>query len=169
MNLLGDIMPSAAPTPDLSDSTIAAPTPISIAEKPSQDFSLYHRPRLITNFQSDTLSSSLPKFSDKLYTLRSGQPIKIRIAYFGDSMIEGDLLTQTLRELLQKAFGGNGVGFVPITSQVSQFRQTVRASYSETWEEENFKEGKTTGLFPAIYFAAIMPGYNLLIKPSVIR
>jgi hypothetical protein len=30
-------------------------------------------------------------------------------------MIEGDLLTQTLRKLLQKEFGGYGVGFFPFT------------------------------------------------------
>jgi lysophospholipase L1-like esterase len=46
---------------------------------------------------------------------------KIRIAYFGDSMIEGDLITQDLRNLLQNKFGGDGVGFMPVTSIVADY------------------------------------------------
>ena len=34
----------------------------------------------------------------------------VRIAYFGDSFIEGDILTSNLRELFQQHFGGSGVG-----------------------------------------------------------
>ena len=33
---------------------------------------------------------------------------QVHIAYFGDSFIEGDLLTGALRQLLQKKYGGNG-------------------------------------------------------------
>ena len=54
--------------------------------------------------------------------LKREKIIKIRIAYLGDSMIEGDLITQTLRELLQKEYGGQGVGFLPIFSNVVVFR-----------------------------------------------
>ncbi|MES1214676.1 MAG: hypothetical protein ABUT20_04090, partial [Bacteroidota bacterium] len=54
-------------------------------------------------------------------------------------------LTQTLRKLLQKTFGGSGVGFVPITSQVSQFRQTVIDNYSGGWEDDNFKTSGNNG------------------------
>jgi hypothetical protein len=64
---------------------------------------------------------------------------KIRIAYFGDSMIEGDLLTQTLRKLLQKEFGGYGVGFLPIHSKVAGFRQTASVQ-SSGWETINFMD-----------------------------
>lgn len=59
---------------------------------------------------------------------------KIRIAYFGDSMIEGDLITQDLRSLFQNQFGGSGVGFVPVTSIASRFRQTINHSFSKDWE-----------------------------------
>lgn len=50
----------------------------------------------------------------------------VRIAFFGDSFIEGDILTGELRKLLQARFGGNGVGFVPIASQTSGFRSTLK-------------------------------------------
>ncbi|MEI6816750.1 MAG: hypothetical protein WCL14_09095, partial [Bacteroidota bacterium] len=65
---------------------------------------------------------------------------KTRIAYFGDSMIEGDLLTRELRELLQSRFGGKGVGFVPITSPVAGFRQTIIQTFSTDWAASSFTE-----------------------------
>ncbi len=65
---------------------------------------------------------------DKIQTL--GRPV--RIAYFGDSFIEGDILTQDLRALLQNRFGGSGVGFVDIESPTAGFRVSVRAT-SKGW------------------------------------
>lgn len=53
----------------------------------------------------------------------------VRIAVFGDSFIEADILTADLREMLQKRFGGCGVGFVTITSMTSGYRPTVRHSF----------------------------------------
>lgn len=57
----------------------------------------------------------------------------VRIAYFGDSFIEADILTADLREMLQQKYGGSGVGFVPVTSNVNGFRPTVKHSFSG-WE-----------------------------------
>lgn len=57
-------------------------------------------------------------------------PRTVRIAYLGDSFIEGDIMTSDLRYMLQQRFGGRGVGFVPITSISSGFRRTVRHSFS---------------------------------------
>lgn len=62
---------------------------------------------------------------------------KVRIAWFGDSMVEGDLITQDLRYLLQKRFGGSGVGIVPITSVTAGFRQTIQHTFSENWTNKN--------------------------------
>lgn len=50
---------------------------------------------------------------------------KVRMAFFGDSYIEGDILTAEVRKKLQNRFGGGGVGYVPITSEVAGFRQTI--------------------------------------------
>jgi len=58
---------------------------------------------------------------------------QVRIAYFGDSSIEGDLISETLRDSLQRLFGGTGVGYVPITSHVNTFRRTIRHSFSGYW------------------------------------
>ncbi len=60
---------------------------------------------------------------------------KVRIAHFGDSIIEGDLVTSQIREELQKRFKGKGVGFVPIKTQDITFRQSMKLSFSDSWKE----------------------------------
>lgn len=145
INLITDIVQKdTAATIDTSDIILPGP---EIVSKPQADFTLYKKGHFITNFSVDTSKPSLTSFVQKLHDLKTGKKRKVRIAYFGDSMIEGDLLTQTLRKLLQQLFGGNGVGFVPITSQVSGFRQTVTENNSDGWEDENFKSGKNNHLF----------------------
>jgi len=144
INLIADILKKDSAV--ISDTSGNTPG-IEIAEKAHEDFMLYRKGHFITDFNTDTSHPSLTGFLKKLHELKNGKKRKVRIAYFGDSMIEGDLLTQTLRKLLQQAFGGNGVGFVPITSQVSQFRQTVTDIYSDGWEDENFKSGNSNHLF----------------------
>ena len=144
VNLISDIFSgdSASGIITKSDSNM-----VIIEKLPDKDFTLYKKPRLITSFNTDISKPSLTSFLQKLQELKSGKKIKIRIAYFGDSMIEGDLMTQTVRKLLQQYFGGSGVGFVPITSQVSKFRQSVIHNYSGGWQDENFKSGKSGRLY----------------------
>ncbi len=50
----------------------------------------------------------------------------VRIGVMGDSFVEGDILVADLRSLMQKKFGGRGVGFVPIASPAAQYRPTVK-------------------------------------------
>lgn len=54
----------------------------------------------------------------------------IRIGVMGDSFIEGDIFTADLREQLQRSYGGRGVGYVPMASQVSGMRPTVKHLHS---------------------------------------
>lgn len=63
---------------------------------------------------------------------------KVRIAYFGDSMTDGDMIVQDLRALLQNRFGGKGVGFVPITSESAASRGSIGHSFSKNWQEYTF-------------------------------
>lgn len=58
--------------------------------------------------------NTLENFYNKLKNFTDG--CSLRIAYFGDSMIEGDLFTDNMRNYLQKKFGGSGIGFLPITN-----------------------------------------------------
>lgn len=80
-------------------------------------------PSSIFDFKQDSTSALVP-FFNALNQIKK-QKRKVRIAYFGDSMIEGDLISQDLRNQMQNAFGGSGVGFVPITSIVAGFRTSI--------------------------------------------
>ena len=83
---------------------------------------------------------NLDKFFDALLALTQKKN-KVKIAYYGDSMIEGDLITQDLRTSLQDTFGGVGVGFVPITSITASFRQTILHTFSENWQQYSLISG----------------------------
>jgi hypothetical protein len=87
----------------------------------------------IVQFGTDSLSG-LNHFFEALAGLGKTKK-KVRIAYFGDSMIEGDLITQDFRSLLQDKFGGDGVGFMPVTSIVAGFRQSVIHAFSLNWKD----------------------------------
>jgi len=50
----------------------------------------------------------------------------VRIAFFGDSFIEGDILSGDLRELLQSSYGGKGVGWVDISCVSEGFRRSAK-------------------------------------------
>ncbi|MCU0421211.1 MAG: hypothetical protein MUC81_00260 [Bacteroidia bacterium] len=81
-------------------------------------------------------------FNQALYELKGKKRKKVRIAYFGDSMIEGDLVTQTIRDLLQQRFGGVGVGFFPVSSIVAHYRQTIKVKANENWRDVHFNNNK---------------------------
>jgi len=79
----------------------------------------------------DAQASLMPFFQD----VREGRTA--RIAWFGDSFTEGDILVGDLREMLQRAFGGGGVGLVAPTTPVARYRSTVVQTFSDDWRERN--------------------------------
>ncbi|WP_294474279.1 SGNH/GDSL hydrolase family protein [uncultured Bacteroides sp.] len=84
----------------------------------------------IEDYCDSTLRGMTPFYEalDRISSDDSDDPM-VRIAVFGDSFIEADIFTADLREMLQKRFGGCGVGFVTITSMTSGFRPTVRHAF----------------------------------------
>jgi hypothetical protein len=74
---------------------------------------------------------ALKKFAD---ALKQAGSKKIRILHYGDSAIEGDIVSADLRKNLQSKYGGNGVGLVGVTSQDVQFRVTTKLSFSSDWK-----------------------------------
>ena len=54
----------------------------------------------------------------------------LRIAFMGDSFVEGDILTSDLRAELQELFGGRGVGFVACDIPFATVRKSVKRSSS---------------------------------------
>ncbi|MFH6962213.1 SGNH/GDSL hydrolase family protein [Flavobacterium plurextorum] len=80
----------------------------------------------------------LISFYEKLYQLEQNPQSKVRIAYYGDSMTDGDLIVQDVRTNYQDRFGGNGVGFVPITSESAASRGSVKSTYSKNWKTQSY-------------------------------
>ena len=69
--------------------------------------------------------SRLDKFVEKLI---NGDDV--RVAFLGDSFVEGDIITVDMREQLQKKFGGRGVGFVPCALPFDIVRTSVQRQAS---------------------------------------
>lgn len=82
--------------------------------------------------------NNLSRFYSKLHKLENTQKGKVRIAYFGDSMTDGDLIVQDIRQDMQNTFGGQGVGFVAITSLSAGGRYSVAHQFSKNWKTQSF-------------------------------
>ncbi|HEU4497481.1 MAG TPA: hypothetical protein VFR70_10555 [Flavobacterium sp.] len=81
----------------------------------------------------------LVSFFEKLYQLETNpENNKVRIAYFGDSMTDGDMIVQDLRTEYQSRFGGQGVGFVSITSESAASRSSIIHQYSKNWKTQSY-------------------------------
>ncbi len=79
----------------------------------------------------------------KLYTKLNTPNSTVRIAFMGDSFVEGDILTGDLREILQSRYGGCGAGFAPVASPLTRFRRTVGTT-SKGWNTHNIMQKRTT-------------------------
>lgn len=62
-----------------------------------------------------------------------------RIAVIGDSYIEGDILTGDLRRDLRKVYGGAGVGYMYMQSEIPGFRRTVQQTCSG-WKQVDIRK-----------------------------
>lgn len=98
-------------------------------------------------------------FIEKLDSLKQSRSGNLRVAYFGDSIIEGDLISGKLREQLQIYYGGSGVGLVPITSIVNEFRRTIRHRFSKNWETLSFMNRGSGSPLGIIGYTFIPRGY----------
>ncbi len=92
----------------------------------------------VEEFSNDDFNSPLDRLYEKL--LAGKEPV--RIAFMGDSFVEGDILTADLRELMQDTFTGGGVGFVPFASPFTGFRQTIKTT-AKGWTPYNIMQRKS--------------------------
>jgi len=98
-----------------------------------------YRPKgvvLIEDFSDGGRGGMNHFYSRLLEAAHSSQPI--HIAYFGDSFIEGDILTCDLREMLQTKYGGNGPGWVDCGGGTGSNRGTLLTRF------QNIKENVVT-------------------------
>ena len=98
---------------------------------------LINRVKIETSDNSEGIGN-LVNFYEKLYDLETSGKGKVRIAYFGDSMNDGDLIVQDIRSAYQNQYGGKGVGFVGITSLSASARYSVTHQFSKNWETQSF-------------------------------
>lgn len=89
----------------------------------------------------------------------------VRIAFLGDSFIEGDIIVADLRSSFQKQFGGNGVGFVPVLSVTDQFRPTINQK-ATGWESHNMLADTTRGFTLSGVSFEPSEGAKLTLKPA---
>ena len=127
-----------------------------------------------TNFHSIAIEDFTPqhialsRFYSKLEKAREGNLGRpLHIAFLGDSFIEGDILVADLRSGLQREYGGGGVGFVPVATEVDQYRATVRMK-SGGWKSYSILYDKHQAYtLPGMVFEASVP--NPTIEVSATR
>jgi len=104
---------------------------------------------------------SLKPFFDALKTAGGNS---IRIAHFGDSDIEGDLISSDIRQLLQEKYGGKGVGFLPVTSKDISLRNSIKQSFSRDWNTSSLFTGNSVNVSSGVTGTVSMPGENAWVK-----
>ena len=84
----------------------------------------------IVDFEDfDTLATT--RFDAFISKLANGEDV--RIAFMGDSFVEGDIVTCDLREELQSRFGGRGAGFIPADIPFATVRKSIKRT-SANWK-----------------------------------
>lgn len=84
-------------------------------------------------FNNSPLEGNIEQLKFFFEALDSSKNSQVRVAHYGDSSLEGDLITGYLRNKFQQIFGGRGVGFLPITSEDITFRETTKIRFSDDW------------------------------------
>ncbi|MBI1307814.1 MAG: hypothetical protein GC181_14520 [Bacteroidetes bacterium] len=97
--------------------------------------SLVKKPDLIKRIQYPSKDQrALNDFFQSLLALEKGDNTVYRIIHYGDSQLEGDRISDYLRNQLQLRFGGNGPGVV-LPIDVSRSRVSVLQSESKDWKK----------------------------------
>jgi len=140
-------------------------------------------PKIVETKTEDLEKDTYLEFFYESLALLEGNPEneKVRIAYFGDSMTDGDLIVQDIRRKFQEKYGGRGVGFVPIVSESANSRASITHRFSKDWKtysfmkkyEKDFPFGITGMVFyaedslkPQVrYSSGVNAGNNLLPNP----
>lgn len=117
-----------------------------------------------TKFIGNTQQLSF--FFDALKNIKSKS---VRIAHYGDSIIEGDLITADLREAFQKKYGGNAVGWLGIVSQDISFRMTTKHTFSNNWESASIYSSNPKNLPVGISGEVAVPKGNAWVQYETTR
>ena len=107
---LGEVLSAAEPS--------RGPSPEELIEQRRQAVLAAQRSEYQSFFREDPARFYLPdgdiRFFDELFAaFDAAEREPVRIVHYGDSQIEEDRITGTIRERLQERFGGNGPGMMP--------------------------------------------------------
>ena len=107
---LGEVLSAAEPS--------QGPSPEELIEQRRQAVLAAQRSEYQSFFREDPARFYLPdddiRFFDELFAaFDAAETEPVRIVHYGDSQIEEDRITGTIRERLQARFGGNGPGMMP--------------------------------------------------------
>ena len=137
INLISDISKTILPPPVKVDSVVKEnPVPIKRNSRCPKGIVC------LEDYSTD--NKGLQPFVQKLKRHKS-EPV--RIAFFGDSFIEGDILTGPLRDTLQKLFDGRGQGFMPVYSEVAKFRTTIKHEFEQLQQKSIIGKYTTEPMF----------------------
>ncbi|MDR1368609.1 MAG: hypothetical protein LBJ72_00585 [Dysgonamonadaceae bacterium] len=130
MDILSDIEKKQIQTEEIGAISTEDADTIAMELPPSPPMLLSEWPENTIGFEDfSPEQSGMDAFFHALETKSS-----VRIAFFGDSFIEGDIFCGDFRELLQQKYGGQGVGMVPMSSAVSGFRRSV-SHHHHGWKD----------------------------------
>ncbi|MFA3784156.1 hypothetical protein ABRY23_13940 [Melioribacteraceae bacterium 4301-Me] len=96
--------------------------------------------------KEEDITGNVQQLSNFFRALKNSNSQIVRVAHFGDSAIEGDLITADIREILQSKFGGSAVGWLGIVSQDVSFRMTTKHTFSDNWESASLYTSNPLGL-----------------------
>ncbi len=80
------------------------------------------------------LTGNVEQLKNFFQALRNSKNKTIRIAHYGDSLIQGDVITEYLREFFQGKFGGKGIGLLSIVSNDIKMKTSITHSFSDDWK-----------------------------------
>lgn len=115
--------------------------------------------------KSTPITGNTKQLSYFFDALKKAKTNTVRIAHYGDSVIEGDLITADIRETLQNNFGGNGVGWLGIVSADYNFRTTTKHSFSaDNWKSGTVYTSNPDGLPLGVSGEANVPVDNAWVQ-----
>lgn len=135
VNILSDVIPEVYVNDNLEkeDTAVIVPMKTLVAKKDSIAKNISDTVRrhvavpagvTIVEDYSDGAPHGMETFYTALDNVKT-MDRPVRVAYWGDSYIEGDILVCDLREQLQSKFGGSGVGWVDCGKTTNSMRPTV--------------------------------------------
>jgi lysophospholipase L1-like esterase len=110
------------------------------------------------------LDGNIEQMKKFFSVLKNSKNKVIRIAHYGDSLIQGDLISAHLRDRFQSVFGGVGAGFLSIVSNDIKMRYTTKHSFSDDWEYVSIVTRNVARLPLGIAGTVAIPKLNSWVK-----